>query len=412
MAIYMKNGQLTAIDENGNEYQLNPRTTIPQVDGLTERLSLVYKTSLTIPSGGAASIAFLDAQSAMVYCLGWGGNLSAVFYYGGYSYGGERQHIVTLHNGGQVSCGLNKTQGFTLKNTHPSAELFVCIDSEMHEKPPTITYTEDNADSLYAEHTSPPMKTNVEYRTTERSNGKVVYKKMDSNGRVMYRLDGETEWNSYSKLVDAAPDGFGLGKAVSMASVDNFDACTAPGWYHLNKSQTICGVTATYWFIHVAAYGDGTSISEQNVFCSNSNGPYHIIRKKAGNNSTWGEYEIVNPPMDVGVEYRTTERWQGKPVYKKYVSHTLTGGTAGGSSSGSTTYQINLPNDISGFGELISCVGFVESSTGTTRYPMPYLSTEGTLTAVVGVSSTAITVRTGSTWDNRTWRFIITYTKN
>ena len=31
--------------------------------------------------------------------------------------------------------------------------------------------------------------------------------------------------------------------------------------------------------------------------------------------STWGEVEWVNPPMDPGVEYRTTERWNGKPVY-------------------------------------------------------------------------------------------------
>ena len=34
----------------------------------------------------------------------------------------------------------------------------------------------------------------------------------------------------------------------------------------------------------------------------------------------WGEWEYVNPPMQLGVEYRTTERYLGKPVYCKLVN--------------------------------------------------------------------------------------------
>ena len=33
----------------------------------------------------------------------------------------------------------------------------------------------------------------------------------------------------------------------------------------------------------------------------------------------WGEWEYLNPPMELGVEYRTTERYLGKPVYTKLV---------------------------------------------------------------------------------------------
>jgi hypothetical protein len=32
-------------------------------------------------------------------------------------------------------------------------------------------------------------------------------------------------------------------------------------------------------------------------------------------NHVWGALEWVNPPMELGVEYRTTERYMGKPVY-------------------------------------------------------------------------------------------------
>ena len=35
--------------------------------------------------------------------------------------------------------------------------------------------------------------------------------------------------------------------------------------------------------------------------------------------ATWQPWEWVNPPMTLGVEYRTTERWQGKPVYTMLV---------------------------------------------------------------------------------------------
>jgi hypothetical protein len=37
-------------------------------------------------------------------------------------------------------------------------------------------------------------------------------------------------------------------------------------------------------------------------------------------NGNWLEFEWENPPMELGVEYRTTERYNGKPVYSKIVS--------------------------------------------------------------------------------------------
>ena len=53
------------------------------------------------------------------------------------------------------------------------------------------------------EYINPPMTAGVEYRTTERINGKAVYKKRDSNGVIMYRLDGESSWTT--GLPGAAP---------------------------------------------------------------------------------------------------------------------------------------------------------------------------------------------------------------
>lgn len=48
---------------------------------------------------------------------------------------------------------------------------------------------------------NPPMVANTEYRTTERINGKAVYKMADSAGNIVYRLDGESAWLSYVDLI-------------------------------------------------------------------------------------------------------------------------------------------------------------------------------------------------------------------
>ena len=45
------------------------------------------------------------------------------------------------------------------------------------------------------------LEANKEYRTTERINGKAVYKISDDAGNVMYRLEGDTEWSSYADFV-------------------------------------------------------------------------------------------------------------------------------------------------------------------------------------------------------------------
>lgn len=37
-------------------------------------------------------------------------------------------------------------------------------------------------------------------------------------------------------------------------------------------------------------------------------------------NSVWSPWEYINPRMEIGVEYRTTERYLGKPVYVKLVN--------------------------------------------------------------------------------------------
>ena len=45
---------------------------------------------------------------------------------------------------------------------------------------------------------NPPLTTNVEFRTTERYKGVAVYKKVDANGNILWRRDGESQWHLLS----------------------------------------------------------------------------------------------------------------------------------------------------------------------------------------------------------------------
>ena len=162
------------------------------------------------------------------------------------------------------------------------------------------------------EFENPPLLANVEYRTTERVDGKAVYKKRDSNGVIMYRLDGDSTWTN--GLPGAAPSGYGLG-AFSTDSASLFDANTAikSGWYRLSSS-TANGIGSNC-VIRVDSYG--SNYCTQTAYLLSLQHNTFIQRQCV--NGTWTEWEWNNPPMQLGVEYRTTERSGGAPVYAKQV---------------------------------------------------------------------------------------------
>lgn len=66
-------------------------------------------------------------------------------------------------------------------------------------------YTTNGGSTWVEEWENPPMAVGVEYRTTERYNGSSVFKKVDANGNVLWRKDGESEWH----LLASANDGGG-----------------------------------------------------------------------------------------------------------------------------------------------------------------------------------------------------------
>lgn len=122
--------------------------------------------------------------------------------------------------------------------------------------------------------------------------------------------------------IGSAPSGYGLGEnqttgpMMSTVTADTLDTTYNNGWYFA-YGVNIAGFTQAV----VRVDSSGRTIF-QTAFVAISD---HILRRCLADtigtapNNSFGPWEWVNPPMQLGVEYRTTERYLGKPIYCKVV---------------------------------------------------------------------------------------------
>ena len=128
-------------------------------------------------------------------------------------------------------------------------------------------------------------------------------------------------------LIGAAPSGYGLGEAIppTLTTMDAVDQCRITGFYRYAVwKSTVCNVAVNYGSLAVYNVYSGECIQELRPLVTN-----YLMRRWCGGDGVWSEWEIDNPPMELEVEYRTTERWMGKPVYTK-LSNVGTTESAGG----------------------------------------------------------------------------------
>lgn len=177
------------------------------------------------------------------------------------------------------------------------------------------------------EWATPLLADGVEYRTTEKIGGKAVFKKMVS-GVLQYRLYGETDWKPYRNTLGAAPYGY-YEDVVSVATEDEMTQALKTKAYAMaaqKSMQFIVNVTSDVlktpkgmWFVEVTKQS-----SELSIFTLRSpNGQGMLTAVRHLVSATMRDYEWVNPPLVAGVEYRTTERFASKSVFKQNVSGVL-----------------------------------------------------------------------------------------
>lgn len=109
--------------------------------------------------------------------------------------------------------------------------------------------------------------------------------------------------------IGAAPAGHGLG-AEQPTPVGDLNEAIENGVYNFADAALNRPPFGAGEVVHVISYGKG--IKCQMAYLSYY---YKTVWYRWMHAGTWGEWECSNPPMTLGVEYRTTERYLGKPVY-------------------------------------------------------------------------------------------------
>lgn len=115
-------------------------------------------------------------------------------------------------------------------------------------------------------------------------------------------------------LEGKAPAGYGLGtiQPIEWSDIDNI---TANGWYSaIVNGEITPGLSAFMAWIRVDALN--ADYACQTLYATGNT----AILKRYKQGGTWSEWECLNPPMLPGVEYRTTERNEGKAVYATRVA--------------------------------------------------------------------------------------------
>lgn len=120
--------------------------------------------------------------------------------------------------------------------------------------------------------------------------------------------------------IAAAPDGFGLGTINQV--VTDFDTIKLNGWYYGAAGTAHAPDSENSWSVQVTNLANNSEVCIQDAYnIINVNSFLHLRRlvyvSTATQNNPW---EWVNPPMKLGDEYRTTERYLGKPVYVRAVN--------------------------------------------------------------------------------------------
>lgn len=196
-------------------------------------------------------------------------------------------------------------------------------------------------------------------------------------------------------LPPAAPDGYGLGEyAKKLDSTTDIDTVKLFGIYAWGENKPTNAPDA---YMHMVPVFRNEQNGAQYFQKHTLNGAYEMVCKRVMASGKWGELEWINPPMKLGEEYRTTERWEGKPVYTMLVN---CGDMVSGSS---VTYAQNV--------KTVRYAGFAGG------VPLPYLGSagfDGAWSVWMQVKDGAISVYGGSGYANTTitTKAQVWYTKN
>lgn len=204
---------------------------------------------------------------------------------------------------------------------------------------------------------------------------------VQSVNNVLPDVQGNVALNA--KNVGAAPAGYGLGgDAALVPSGANLDTYTSSGFYRWGtgttqvpfEAGTMIVVKRTETYIHQLAFRSDAKLTE--------------IAVRTMTEGVFDEWEWINPPIQPGVEYRTTERYMGRPVFTQLVDFGMLPQTAQAS--------VKIPNPQEGAGVTLApiraelLVGGDARNQGTAAgYKYPFVSEFYTNASQIIIKTTA-----------------------
>ena len=122
--------------------------------------------------------------------------------------------------------------------------------------------------------------------------------------------------------INSAPGGFGLGDDVTtIPESANLNDYVKTGFFGSPSTSDIAswGNLPTNWPSNEAILEVYGVIAGRYAVQRLTSVTTKVTTQRSIVNSVWESWEWVNPRMELGVEYRTTERYLSKPVYVKLV---------------------------------------------------------------------------------------------
>lgn len=135
----------------------------------------------------------------------------------------------------------------------------------------------------------------------------------------------------------------GAGKTIQeVTSLQQLDGLRDTATYRMNirsGAATVCGVNFSRSTVSVQGYDESSAVQILSLIDNTT----RAVR--SCDNGVWRPWGLENPPMVPGVEYRTTELFNGQPVYIKRISYAANQFTA---------QQIERPHGIDGIAVCLS----------------------------------------------------------
>lgn len=148
-----------------------------------------------------------------------------------------------------------------------------------------------------------------------------IKKPADSDVKYISQTLTDAQKTQARVNIAAAPNGYGLGgTAKVLTAADDLNNIKTTGWYcyHNNNRPANVPTPALYSAVMEVIHGIYSDQTAQRVYSTGDDNDWNLVLQRVFY-SGWQPWEWINPPMKLGVEYRTTERYMGNPVYVKLI---------------------------------------------------------------------------------------------